>query len=136
MYLRRNGPPSYSHRDPLDSISRTTCTISLSLFRNNSISTFVNIRGSGDVPSLRLSNAVEGVTDVVPLKCSKESCVSFFWFTEFLMSLAEYLAIANFWNEYGRDDSAFHLRDESVQTVRRAHWAKNAITATDNYCTI
>ena len=46
--------------------SRTTSATSLLLRCSNSISDGVNIRGAGEVPSFRLSKAVEGVTELVP----------------------------------------------------------------------
>ena len=43
--------------------ARVVCAISLALCRSKSISDRVNIRGAGEVPSFRLSKAVEGVTE-------------------------------------------------------------------------
>ena len=47
-------------------VSRAIWAISLLLRRSNSISDGVNVRGAGEVPSFRLSEAVEGVTEPFP----------------------------------------------------------------------
>ena len=46
--------------------SRATWAISFLLCRSNRISYGVNIRGAGEVPIIRLSKAVEGVTPFPP----------------------------------------------------------------------
>ena len=48
------------------SASRVAWAISLALCRSKSISDRVNIRGPGEIPSFRLSKAVEGVTELGP----------------------------------------------------------------------
>ena len=49
--------------------ARTSCVTSATSFahcRSKPISYGVNIRGAGEVPSLRLSKAIEGVAEVFP----------------------------------------------------------------------
>ncbi len=62
--IRREGS-QLSGGEPAANTSRVTCATSALLSLSKSISNRVNILGTGEVPSLRLSEAIEGVADVL-----------------------------------------------------------------------
>ena len=62
------------------------------LFRNNSISDASSIRGAGEVPSFRLSEAIEGVTESLPPPLLKA----------FPMSLSKFMQLRLRWLKFSR----------------------------------
>ena len=97
--------PSHFQRDPRASRSRVTCAISLSLFRSNSISNLVSIRGVGEEPSLRFSSAVEGVTKPLELPSFNGSDMSFFLLVGISMKFVSAVYKTDFENDKGRNEA-------------------------------
>ena len=71
--------------EPAANTSRVTCATSALLSLSKSISNRVNTLAAGEVPSLRLSAAIEGVADLLPPPLFEVVSMSVLWFIELLL---------------------------------------------------
>ena len=105
------GAPS----SPLASTSRVTSAISRTLCRSKPTSYGVNIRGAGEVPSLRLSKAIEGVAEVIPPPCFEVRPMPFLEFTYLLPVRAQLGRVGFAGQRNGTDYLAAPVLDPASQ---------------------